>query len=212
MSTSTTSDQLDPKSYEDDQTAGPSPTIRELTDAYASLRGRVLLVNTDIEQGHRKVRGWALDERTRIKARRSAPDLLEELATDRGLAWSAIARLAGVSVSAVRKWRTGEAPSPERRFLLARLAAFLDLVEEMPVADPAAWLSMPFVAGFTITGEDLFRAGRLDVLLDHAAGHLEIKDLLASFDPEWRAHYASDWEIVDAPDGNRSIRRRDQDR
>ena len=47
--------------------------------------------------------------------------LLEELATDRGLGWSEIARLCEVSVSAVRKWsncltvahRTG-APLPAR--------------------------------------------------------------------------------------------------
>jgi transcriptional regulator with XRE-family HTH domain len=189
-------------------TAAGSITIRDLNESYAMLRGEAHLVNSDIENGHRQVRRYDLDDRTSVKARSAVSGLLDELATDRGLSWATIARLTGVSVSGVRKWRAGDAPKPEKRLALARLAAFLDLVGEMPVAEPGAWLSMPLVAGFSATGEDLYIAGNVDDLLDYAAGHVQPKEMLDRFDPEWRARYASDWEIVTADDGNRSIHRR----
>ena len=195
-----------------DQTASASSTLRQLNDSYAALRGEARLINTDIETGHRTARRYDLDERTSQKAKRAPRELLDELATDRGLSWATIARLCRVSVSAVRKWRAGDPPSGEKRLALARLAAFLDLVGEMPVADPGSWLSMPLVAQFGATGEDLFVADRLDELLDYAAGHVTAKDMLDTFDENWRTRFSSDWEIVDAPDGERSIRRRAQDR
>lgn len=117
--TSTRSRQLELDAYEHDSTA------------------------QDVEGGRRKFRSMDLDERTSAKSRLPTEVLLEELSIDRGLGWSEIARLCGVSVSAVRKWRAGESISSESRRSLARLTAFLDLLQEVgPVGEPAGWLNM----------------------------------------------------------------------
>lgn len=150
-----------------------------------------------------------LDERTAAKARAEALVLLEELSTDRGFSWSDIARLCGVSVSAVRKWRSGETPSPERRRDLARLAAFVDLLDEIaPIADPATWMLMRLVDRHTVTAAHLYLDGRSNDLLEHAQGHLGVNDLLDRWNPDWRSSTQSDWQVVVASDGHRSITRR----
>jgi transcriptional regulator with XRE-family HTH domain len=207
--TSDTSTQLERERTADTSTASNLDTIRRLQRSYEELTGPVRVLNEDVEAGRREVREWDLDERTAAKARSDALSLLEELSTDRGLGWSDIARLCGVSVSAVRKWRAGEPPSPERRRELARLAAFVDLLDEIaPVADPASWLLMPLVDGRTVTAADLYLGRQSNDLLEHAQGHLGVHDLLNRWNPNWREHTRSDWQIVIAADGERSITRR----
>jgi len=191
-----------------DQTAASSTTIEALTRKYADLRDEARLVNSEIIDGHREMRRWRLDERTAAKARDDVHHLLDELAIDRGMTWAAIARLSGVSVSAVRKWRAGDAPAPDRRLAVARLAAFLDLLEELPVSEPSAWLAMPMVDGYTVTAEDLYLAGGADQLLDFASGQLDLNDILTEFDSDWRTQYRSDFEVVEGGDGSPSIVRR----
>ena len=170
------------------------------------LSGPVRILNEDVESGRREVREWDLDERTAAKARAEALVLLEELSTDRGFSWSDIARLCGVSVSAVRKWRSGETPSPERRRDLARLAAFVDLLDEIaPIADPATWMLMRLVDRHTVTAAHLYLEGRSNDLLEHAQGHLGVNDLLDRWNPDWRSSTQSDWQVVVASDGHRIV-------
>lgn len=192
----------------DRATAAASPTISSLTETYGDLRGRSQLLTADIEDGHRSVRRWDLDERTSLTARRSPASLLEGLAVDRGMSWASIAKLVGVSVSAVRKWRAGEPVSPENRYGLAQLTAFMGLVEEMPVEEPSSWLGMSLVTGYTTTGADVYRAGLVDDLLDYAAGHIGPRELLVRHDPDWQRNAAQEWEIAETTDGERLIRRR----
>ena len=64
-----------------------------------------------------------LDERAAAKVRHGVPSLLKELAVERGMAWADVARLAGVGVGTVRKWRTDGSGSAESKLSLARLAA-----------------------------------------------------------------------------------------
>ncbi len=207
--TSDTSTQLEHESTTDTSTASTLETIRRLQQSYEELTGPVRILNEDVEAGRREVREWDLDERTAAKARHDALTLLDELSTDRGFSWSDIARLCGVSVSAVRKWRAGETPSPERRRDLARLAAFVDLLDEIaPVADPASWMLMRLTDSHTVTAADLYLDGRSNDLLEHAQGHLGVLDLLDRWNPDWREDTRSDWQIVTATDGERSITRR----
>lgn len=207
--TSDTSTQLEHESRSDTSTASTVETIRRLQRSYEELTGPVRLLNEDVEAGRREVREWDLDERTAAKARHDAPTLLDELSTDRGFSWSDIARLCGVSISAVRKWRAGETPSPERRRDLARLAAFVDLLDEIaPVADPATWMLMRLVDDHTATAADLYLDGRSNDLLEHAQGHLGVNELLDRWNPNWRESTRSDWQIVTAADGERSLTRR----
>lgn len=207
--TSDTSTQLERKPTTDTSTASNLETIRLLQRSYEELTGPVRVLNEDVEARRREVREWDLDERTAAKARHDAPTLLDELSIDRGFSWSDIARLCRVSVSAVRKWRAGETPSPERRRDLARLAAFVDLLEEIaPVADPASWMLMRLVDSHTITAADLYLDGRSNDLLEHAQGHLGVHELLDRWNADWRDDNRSTWRIVTAADGERSITRR----
>jgi len=207
--TSDTSTQLERKSTTDTSTASNLETIRLLQRSYEELTGPVRVLNEDVEARRREVREWDLDERTAAKARHDALTLLDELSTDRGFSWSDIARLCMVSVSAVRKWRAGETPSPERRRDLARLAAFVDLLEEIaPVADPASWMLMRLVDSHTLTAADLYLDGRSNDLLEHAQGHLGVHELLDRWNADWRDDNRSTWRIVTAADGERSITRR----
>jgi transcriptional regulator with XRE-family HTH domain len=208
--TSTSSSQVKEQQVGSDGTADRSETIKALDDQYADLTGRVRLLTNDLREGRQQVRRWNLDERTTAKARSDAAALLDELATDRGLSWSDIARLTGVSVSAVRKWRSGEQPSSDRRRSLARLAAFLDLLDEVgPVGDPASWLSMRLSDGHLVTPADLYLAGRTDDLLEHAAGQLDAHHMLDRWDMDWRENARSDWRVVENADGERVVVRRD---
>lgn len=207
--TSHTSTQLEHEPMTDTSTASTVETVRRLQRSYEELTGPVRVLNEDVEAGRREVREWDLDERTAAKARHDALTLLDELSTDRGFTWSDIARLCGVSVSAVRKWRAGESPSPERRRSLARLAAFVDLLDEIaPVADPATWMLMRLVDSHTVTAADLYLDGRSNDVLEHAQGHLGVTDLLDHWNADWREDTRSDWKIVVAADSERSITRR----
>lgn len=143
------------------------------------------------------------------KSRRSVPELLEELAVDRGMAWVDIARMVGVSVSAVRKWRGGGDANPESRQHLANLAAMLDTLENFSINDPASWMEMPLQLppGYVVRPLDLYAEGHLSALLDIAALRRTEEDALTDIDPHWRDN-RSDFEVYDAPDGHKAIIRR----
>ena len=150
-----------------------------------------------------------LDQRTNRKAQRGREALLEELSVDRGLGWTDIARLCRVSVSAVRKWRAGGSITPERLRGIARLAAFLDLLEPIgPVGEPVGWLMTPLLEAHTVSGADLYREGRTDDLFEYAQGQINVEELLERWDPDWREKTRSEWMVVDRADGERVIVRR----
>lgn len=157
-----------------------------------------------MEAQHRTQR-WQLQDRTAVQARSSVRELLDKPAINRGMTWSSIARLCGVSSSEVRKWRYGEDPSPDSRLAVARLIAFIGILSELPVSEPAAWLAMPMVSNYTITAEDLYVAGLADQLLDLASGQTELSEVLNSYDENWRTRYRSDYKVIKAGDNNPSI-------
>ena len=210
IQTSAGSSQLDLDAYQRDSTARAALAIAALTHAYGGLTGKARLLSENVEDGRREVRSIDLNIRTSAKAASGTELLLEELSIDRGLGWSEIARLCEVSVSAVRKWRAGESISPERRRALARLAAFLDLLEEAgPVAEPASWLNMRMSDQLAVTAADLYIDGRADDLLEHAKGHLGLEELLDRWSSDWRTAARSEWRIVNRPDGERVLTRRE---
>ncbi|MGH3871517.1 MAG: hypothetical protein ACRDSR_08405 [Pseudonocardiaceae bacterium] len=127
-----------------------------------SLRDETGLLHGDVRSApHRQIRQLGLKNRTAEKVRRNVPELLYELATDRGMAWAGIADLVGVSVSAVRTWRTDGGATGDNRFRLARLAAFLDALTDCGVADAAQWveIALPLGKGYTITPLEVYRHG-----------------------------------------------------
>lgn len=188
-----------------EQTAADSAVLAR---AYGLLRDHLGVLNEGLNQGHREAQKYDLEERARAKAKKAVPTLLEELSDSRGMAWRDIARLVGVSVSAVRKWRHEGPAAPEKRLALARLAAFLDLLEGFMVEDPVGWLELPMVDGYTVRHMDLYEGHRPDLLLDVVDLRLTERAVLDLFDPEWRERYRSDFQVFEASDGNLSIRKR----
>ncbi|ORA21169.1 hypothetical protein BST12_13250 [Mycobacterium angelicum] len=157
---------------------------------------------------HNKVRALNLDQRMRNKSRHDVPALLDELAYQRGMAWTHIAEIAEVTVSAVRKWRKGNDASPEKRSRLAKFAALLDtLAEEAHIADPATWMEMelPLAAGYYIRPLDLYLNGQDMALLDIAEQRGTVEHILDEIRPGWRTT-RSRFEVFNDTDGMRSIR------
>lgn len=191
-------------------------STRDTTRA-ASLRVDYLRTNVDslggeVQELHGEAREADLRARAFEKGRSSVSSLLEELAYDRGLGWSDIASLVGVSVSAVRKWRNGGDASPERRAVLARLAAFLDVIEDKGlVEDPARWMEMklPLPSGYSIRPIDLYRAGHATALIDLAEQRRSVEHVLDDVRPSWR-DARSQLEVFEDSDGQRSLRLRSQ--
>ena len=175
-----------------------------------------------------------LESRTNVCAKRSSADLLEELA-DLGFSWTSIARLVGVSIPAVRKWRHGATTSGENRRRLARLVALVDVLErDHLIDDVASWLDVP-LAGSALTGIDVLADGGADDarpggagsglagigvpadghyhhLMAFAAGHIKDSQLLDWALPEWRDTVDDRFEVYRAGDDERAIRAGDDER
>ncbi len=150
-----------------------------------------------------------LVRRTSTKTAEHPRDLLEELATCRGLRWGEIARLCGVTVSAVREWRSGQAVSADCHRAQARLAAFLELLKEVGlIEEPAGWLLMRLGDQLDLTAADLYIKGQADDLLEYAGGYKSLEELLESSKPSEQIVSGSDWQVVNWPDGERVLTRR----
>lgn len=173
----------------------------------AGVRDSARFLHDDASALHHDVQRHDLNARTSAKARASAQELLNELA-ERGYSWSMIARLAGVSVPAVRKWRQGESPTGENRRRVAEIAALSDFIDEYMISDVPGWLEIPLDPDVSISCADLCAAGRVDLVLDYAANRItDPHAVLDAYNPDWRQEM-SDYEVFTAPDGTQSIRRR----
>jgi transcriptional regulator with XRE-family HTH domain len=191
--------------------SAPSET-RALSLRADYLRTEVDMLGGEVQDLHTEVRQHDLADRSLEKSKKSVANLLEELASDRGMGWSDIAEVVGVSVSAVRKWRKGGLASPDSRSKLARIAALLDVLEEKGVIeDPAAWMEMDFTldAGYFIRPLDLYLEGHVTELIELAEQRQTTAQVLDQVRPNWRQS-RSDFEVVLDEDGERSIRRRDE--
>jgi hypothetical protein len=190
--------------------APPSPTttIASITRSFGMLRDETSVLDQDVGDSHRAAQLQTLDLLAHERAREDVPGLLDELSTQRGLGWSDIARLVGVSVQALRKWRRREPMTGENRFAVARLTALLDLLQGGAVQDPGGWLEVPLAQGYSLRHLDLYRRDRADLLFDLAHLRITPEQALAELDPEWREHFRLDHEIFDPGDGQLSIRRR----
>lgn len=147
---------------------------------------------------------WRTTAAERGKA--SVTSMLTDLA-DLGFAWRDIARMVGVSVPAVQKWRKGEKASGDSRIRIARSLAACDLITNHYTVDEiGSWFEMPLSSSAPVTPIVLYAANRADLVFELASGHADPEALLSEFEPEWRERYRSDFELFEAGDGKRSIR------
>lgn len=176
---------------------------------FQASQKHIIIFVESVEDGRRQGRSLELKQRADAKAHASAESLLEELATDRGLGWHQISHLCGVSVQTVRKWRNGGHISVGSRKDMAQLAAFLDILEESSLkVHPAGWLYVRLLESHTVRAADLYVDGHADDLLEHAQGLLTTNDLLDKWSPDWRTERQSHWKLVDLPDSERVLTRR----
>lgn len=189
-----------------ESTASQSKAIANMED-FGVLRTRSRHLSDDINRGHAGAITTLLNREQSKLERDTAVILLEEL-SDCGFSWRQIARMVGVSVPAVQKWRKGEGLSVERRGKLARVVAIMRLLENRAmVNDVAAWCSLPIVAEASITTIDLIADDELELAYVRAEGHEEGASVLDKYRPDWRDHLPNDgFEVFEAVDGNLSIR------
>jgi hypothetical protein len=179
----------------------PRFTNRSRTVAVTFTQQSVVIETTEHEHFGRLVDLVALTIAARQEV--SPVDGLERLA------WRTIARLVGVSVPAVQKWRKGEKMAPENLDKVATLLATCDLVASYSISDVAAWFEIPILPGTPLRPLDLYLADRDELLLDWASHHLiDPVQVLDQFDPNWRASYHSDFEVFEATDGELALRRK----
>lgn len=180
-----------------------------LVNAAGALRSGLGVVSEDLAQVHGDSLRLQLESRADVAAKRSPVRLLEELA-DWGFSWTSVARVVGVSIPAVRKWRQGSPLSGENRRHLALLVAFVGVLEEdYLVQDGASWLDMP-LAESALTGIDVLAAGQSHELMQYAAGYINSRDLLDSALPSWRNTLDERFEVYEEGDGERALRMRSE--
>jgi transcriptional regulator with XRE-family HTH domain len=184
----------------------PQRTISTIAREYGFLRDQTTVLDEQVGDGHRSARRLDLDQRTRIRAQEDVRSLLDNLSRDRGFGWSEIARLVGVSVQAIRKWRRGESPTGDNRLAVARLAAVIDLLDSVPIQDPVSWLEMRILDRYKPRHIDLYRSGHADALLDLAGMRVTPEAALDEMEGTWRETALLEHEVYEADDGQLSIR------
>lgn len=189
-------------------------TIQEVVDDIGYLRNRSELLahdSLDLHESIGQLHSDSLDEELRSltvrHARELLPTLLEQLST-LGFSWRDIAKIAGVSVPAVRKWRRGESATGDNRQRVARIVALCEIAaQRYLIADVAGWLETPLHPDAPLTGLDLMASERFDLVLALAREQSgDPERVLDEFEPDWRARYRSDVEVFTAPDGLPGLR------
>jgi len=189
-------------------------TIQDLVQDAGSLRTQTKLLSQDVAETQRQIGAlhqWAfsaqLEQKARDAARQSVGEMLSALAGE-GFAWRDIARLIGVSVPAVRRWRQGESLTGEHRLAIGRLIALVEILRaDHLIKEVASWLEIPLNAQVPLTGIDLAAEGRYEDVLELAANHVSSDEVLDRWQPDWRTRYLSEFEVFEAPDGDLGIRR-----
>lgn len=176
-------------------------SLAAFTEETGDLSNRARIVQEDVDGLHQNaiMREWQTKSTDLV--RQDMPALLERLA-DLGFAWRDIARLVGVSVPAVQKWRRGRRSTGQSRFFAAAILAACDLIREhYLVQDVASWFEAPVVFGYPVTALDLYAAKRVQLVFQLATGKADPEQVMSAFDPEWRENYRSDFEVFEAEDG-----------
>lgn len=180
----------------------------DLTDQVGHLRNVQAVLATDISDVHHRALRVQLDTHTTNISKRRPTELLAEL-NESGFGWRDVARMLGVSVPALRKWRQGESLTGENRRRIAGLVAFVEILsEDHLVANVASWMEMPVTSEVPLTGIDLYASGHLFTVLDLASQHIIPEQALDQADPGWRDRYQSDFEVFRAGDGQPGVRLR----
>lgn len=148
-----------------------------------------------------------VEMRTKELAKKPPKVLLNRLAMEYGMSWSGIAQAIGVRVQAIRKWQLGGSVNTENRVALSKVVSTLDILQEL-IDDPAGWLEMPVLEGYSLRHLDLLAQKGHQLLLDLAVKFITPGDLLKNINPNWETEMYLEHEVFTAEDGLPAIRRR----
>jgi hypothetical protein len=165
---------------------GAVPTLSELTEEAGHLSSQAQILSDDTSDLHLNVIMQEWQSKSSDFVRQDMPTLLAKLA-DLGFAWRDIARLIGVSVPALQKWRRGGAATGQSRFnAAAGLAACALISQHYLVQDIASWFEAPIIFGCPVTPLDLYAAKKPQLVFGLATGKADPEQVLSAFDPDWR--------------------------
>lgn len=171
---------------------------------------------TFLQEGAAQSRRAALveqwqDDLRGVVARFSGVELLEHLWAV-GISWRDVARLVGVSVPAVQKWRRGEGIATANLLKIAGLVAVIERLRRNLISEPVSWLEMPLREGVALSALDLLADGRTDLVLELASDEYstaQVARVLDEYEPRWRETLVDGaFETFRAADGVISIRPR----
>ncbi|MCX5601603.1 hypothetical protein OOK29_25975 [Streptomyces phaeochromogenes] len=194
---------------QNEPTSTAATQLSDLAEAAGSLRSTTKVVHESTSELHKKMLFHSWLRRTAERGKLAPLVLLEEI-SDLGFAWRDVARMVGVSVPAVQKWRRSGGVTGENRFRLASLLALCDEISERyEIQEVASWFEMPLTSEAPVTPIDLHADGWTDLVLEHASGHGDVEQILTTYDPKWRERFRSDFEVYTDVDGGMSIRPKD---
>jgi hypothetical protein len=173
-----------------DRTMTIEERARKLTEDAAWFRNTSHVLNEDVADVHQQSFQTQLDAKTARLATQEPVQLLDQLGNF-GFAWRDIARMPGITVPALRRWRGGELPTGENRRNLAQLLAFVQIIAG-EVFEPASWMDVPISGGAPTTSIDPYAEGQLSVLFDFATGPTGPEAALDVAQPGWRERFCSD--------------------
>ncbi len=177
-------------------------------DTAGHLRNVLSMLGDDLVEEHARGFEGSLEARTLKEAKRGFKDLLERL-SEIGFGWGDIAKMLGVSVPALRRWRLGDKPTADNLRRIAALVAFALMVrDDNFVGDVASWMEMPVVDGVPLTCIDIYAKGQFLTIFELASEHITPFQALDRIEPDWRERYRSDYEVYRADDGQPAIRPR----
>ncbi|MER6773116.1 hypothetical protein ABT389_25680 [Streptomyces bacillaris] len=180
--------------------------LLDLAERAGSLRTSSKQIHESSSELHKEALYLSWQRRTNARGKLAPKALLEELA-DLGFAWRDVARMVGVSVPAIQKWRRAGGVSGENRRNLASLLALCDeITERYHIQEVASWFEMPLASNAPIRPIDMYAEGRPELVLEHASGHGDVEQILSAYDPNWRERFRSDFEVYLDTDGAMSIR------
>ena len=192
----------------------PTRTIADLVDRVGFMKNQTRILVADTNEVHQSTEELHNESLTTLhrtvthdRSKQSLTGLLDEL-SDLGFSWREIARISGVSVPAVRKWRKGGPATGENRRRVAMMVAFCDIArEQYLIDDVASWVETPLHPDAPVTALDLVAEERIDLALQLASEQgTDPEHVLDQFEPDWRERYASAVEVFTGPDGLPGVR------
>lgn len=191
-------------------TRPPKPSATQttllLTEGANKLRNEVRVLSVDVGETHQRTYNQEWQVRTQQWALSKPQIMLSQLA-DLGFSWRDIARMIGVSVAAVQKWRKGDKVTGLNMHKLASLLAACDFIAaHYCVTDIAQWFETPIIDGSPTTPIDFWSGGNHLLVFEYVTQHITPEQAMNDFMPDWREHFQSNFETFEAGDGSLSIR------